>query len=431
MTPGKRLAWALAAGLPLFALGRVGVGFGVALDALLLLCAWLEARQLRQRVPSVTRRVAERWLIGVDNVVTIALHNPSAWRLSGTLRDSAPSALVLEPAELRFVLPPGAATELSYVVRVARRGVYELGPLAFRLDGPLGLGSSIQLTAAPASVRVYPRVPALQHGPMRGSRVLRGSGLRSARAHGGAGEFEQLREYVPGDALRDLDWKATAKRSHPITRVHGLEQSQSVLIALDVGRLMALPLGDSSRLDHALAAALLLAQVALRAGDRVGMVVFAQGVQRVVLPARGRSQYARLLANVFDVEASDAPADFSVLAGFLASRVRRRSLVLIFSELGDEAQLTPGTSELPKLAARHLLACVTLSCPDATRVAEAPARDNEQAYARAAAIDWLSERASLHARLARAGIAVLEATAADVAVRVVNRYLEIKRRQRL
>jgi uncharacterized protein (DUF58 family) len=431
-TPGKRLAWACLLFAPLFVLGEMGWLLGCICDGLLCGLAWLEARALRARVPALTRELPGRFSLGGANPVHIVLHNASATTVAGTLRDDHPAEFRAEPAELSFVLPPRSRGRLVYEAFVQRRGQYAFGDLHLRLDGRFGLGALIVNVSAPAAVRVYPNL----QGPRRYELALRRGtlhnvGVRSVRRVGGGGEFEQLREYVPGDALRDFEWKASAKRLRPITRVHGQEQSQSVLIALDTGRMMGTPLDDLTKLDHAIHAALLLAWVALRAGDRVGLIVFAEEVSRFVPPARGHAQYLRILESLYAAQASSAYVDFRELTRFIRARVPRRSLLLLFSDLLDESQALPLAAELPKLRAKHLPLCITMSDPVAARLAQAEVASEEQVYLRAAAADLLAERAVVKAQLSRAGVSVLETHAADLAVATVNRYLEIKRRRML
>jgi uncharacterized protein (DUF58 family) len=429
-TPGRRLAWAMLLFAPLFVLGETGWLLGCACDGLLFGLAWLEVRALRARVPEITRELPARFSLGGANRVSIALHNPSGARLLGVLRDDQPSEFRAEPAQLAFDLPAGSRAALVYDAFVQRRGQYAFGDLHLRLDGRLGLGGLLVIVPARAEVRVYPNL----RGPRRYELAMRRGtlynvGVRSVRRVGGGGEFEQLREYVPGDALRDFDWKAAAKRLRPITRVHGQEQSQSVLIALDTGRMMGTPLDDLTKLDHAIHAALLVAWVALRTGDRVGLIVFADEVLRFVPPARGQAQYLRILESLYAVQASTAYVDFRELTRFVRARVPRRSLLLVFSDLLDESQALPLAVELPKLRAKHLPLCVTMSDPVAATLAQASVATEEQVYLRAAAADLLSERAVVKAQLSKAGVSVLETHAADLAVATVNRYLEIKRRR--
>jgi len=429
-TPGRRLAWMLLLFAPLFVLGETGWLLGCVCDGLLFALALLETRALRAHVPELARELPTRFSLGTANPVAIALYNASDTRISGTLRDDHPAEFRAEPAQLAFDLPGRSRARLVYAAFVQRRGNYAFGPLHLRLDGRVGLGALIVTVPAQAAVRVYPNL----RGPRRYELALRRGalhnvGVRSVRRVGGGGEFEQLREYVPGDALRDFEWKASAKRLRPITRVHGQEQSQSVLVALDTGRMMGTPLDDLTKLDHAMHAALLVAWVALRAGDRVGLIVFAEEVSRFLPPARGQAQYLRILESLYAVQASSAYVDFRELMRFIRARVPRRSLLLLFSDLLDESQAVPLAAELPKLRAKHLPLCITMSDPVAARVAEAEVVTDEQVYLRAAAADLLAERAVVKAQLSRAGVSVLETHAANLAVATVNRYLEIKRRR--
>jgi uncharacterized protein (DUF58 family) len=431
-TPGKRLAWALLLFAPLFVLGHWGWLLGGACDGLLLVLAWFEARTLRAHVPEVVRELPARFSLGGANPLRITLHNPSARTLTGTLRDDHPEEFRCEPKQLAFVLPAHGSVCLGYDAFVQRRGQYSFGDVHLRLDGRLGLGGVLAVAAAQGQARVYPNL----RGPRRYELALRrGSlhsvGVRSVRRLGGGGEFEQLREYVLGDALRDFDWKAAAKRLRPITRVHGQEQSQSVLIAIDTGRMMGMPLDDLTKLDHAIHAALLLAWVALRGGDRVGLVLFAQEVTCFIPPGRGHAQYLRILESLYAAQAGTTYVDFRELARFVRARVPRRSLLLVFSDLLDESQALPLAAELPKLRAKHLPLCVTLTDPVATALAQAEVATERQVYLRAAAADLLAERAMVKAQLTRAGVSVLEAQASQLAVATVNRYLEIKRRRTL
>lgn len=427
-TPGPRLVWALAALAPLWLLGAPWSAVALVLDCGVLGLALWESRLLHARMPGLRREAPARFALGDHNAVLLHVRNHTGLRLRGRIVDDAPEPFACTPAQLTFELAPLEQRELGYRVRVRRRGQYRFGSLHVRVDGPLGLGAVIAVQQAGADVRVYPS----PRGPQRYELALRrgtlsGMGIRRAGRPGGAGELDQLREYVPGDALRDLAWKASAKRLHPITRVHGHEQSQTVMIALDAGRLMAAPLGELCKLDHAIHAALLLAWVALRAGDSVGVVVFEQDVVSSLLPARGRAQYRRILDRVYAVEAGDAHADFRALTSFVRRTVPRRSLLLLFSDLFDEAQVLPLSAELPKLRPKHLPLCVTLRDPITSQLAQATASHEQEVYLRAAAADLVAERALTKRQLTRAGVQVLETTAQELSVDTVNRYFEIKR----
>jgi uncharacterized protein (DUF58 family) len=430
--PGRRLALLLLPTIPLFLLGERGAWIGFACDAALLVLAWLDARPLARRVPEVERTIEHRVLLGVPQRVLLKLYNPSSVRVRGRLRDAHPPELRVDQTDLEFDLPAHARRQLSYELCGERRGQFAFGDIHLRLEGRAGLGALLLSIPAAAEVRVYPNL----RGPQRYELAARfgtlhSVGVHSRRQHGGSGQFEELREYVPGDPFRSLDWKASAKRRRPITRVLGREQSQTVLLAIDAGRLMATRLDTLTKLDHAIHAALLLGWVALRAGDRVGLLVFADQVLGYVPPGHGHAQYGRILDAVFAVEARPTYVDFKRLAQFVRTRIPRRALFVLFSDLLDDSQALPLVAAAPQLRGKHVPLCVTLSDPTAIALARAQVATPADAYLRAAAADVLAERAGAKLRLTKAGIGLVEAPAAELAVATVNRYLELKVRHAL
>jgi len=434
-TAGPRLAGFAAGGLPIALLdGGTGLGLGAALayDAVLLVGAAVEARRLAKDTPSVERRMDARLVLGVPNRITLKLHNPSKRRLRVVVRDDLPPGWVSDPEETVVVLPPYARREVSYTVVPSRRGKFEFGDVHLRLEGAARLGAAVVRVEAGEEARVYPNVL----GPRRyeiAARLgdLRYEGFRNIRRAGGGGEFDQLREYVRGDPYRDLDWKSTAKRLRPVTRVYQQEKSQQVLIAIDAGRMMATRLGEISKLDHAINAALLLAYVALRQGDRVGLVVFADVVKSFVAPGRGPGQYRKLLEALYQVEAQVTYVDFRRLVEFVRIRVPRRALLVMFSDLLDETHARPLVEHAALLRKKHLPVCVTMHDPVAGDLAAREANRVDEVYRRAAAADVIAERESLKAHLRKSAVGLVEAPPGELSVATVNRYLEIKAKHQL
>jgi len=435
MIPGSRLPALAAGGLPLaFFDGGTGMGLGAAIlfDAALVAGAAIEARGLSRRAPEIERRMDTRLIVGVENTITIRLRNPSDKPIRVRVRDDLPPGWEAEPGELSIDLPGHARRELTYVVVPPKRGKFAFGDLHLRLEGSARLGASIVSVSAGQDARVFPNVL----GPRRYELAARlgdlaSVGFRSIRQSGGGGEFEQLREYVSGDAYRDLDWKSTAKRQRPVTRVFEQERSQTVLIAIDAGRMMATKLGRISKLDHSINAALLLAWVALRKGDRVGLVVFGDHVHGFVPPGKGQAQYRKLLDALYAAEAEETFVDFRRLVEFVQIRQRKRALLVLFSDLLDEAHAMPLAEHAALLRRRHLPVCVTMHDPVAERLADAAVEDARGAYERAAAADLLAEREHVKAHLSKSGVSLVEAPPGELAVATVNRYLEIKARRAL
>lgn len=433
--PGSRLAAFAAGGLPLaIADGGTGLGLGAALvyDAVLLVGAAVESRGLAQRAPVIERRMDTRLVVGVENRITLRLHNPHDRAVRVAIRDDLPPGWTADPPELAVELPPYARRDVAYTVVPDKRGRFEFGDLHLKIEGRARLGASVVTVESVQEARVFPNVL----GPRRYELAARlgdlsSVGFRSIRRSGGGGEFEQLREYVSGDPFRDLDWKSTAKRQRPVTRVFEQERSQLVLLAIDAGRMMATRIGRISKLDHAINAALLLAYVALRQGDRVGLVVFADQVRTFVAPGRGPGQYKKLLEALYGIEAEETFVDFRRLLEFVQVRARKRALLVLFSDLLDEAHAMPLAEHAALLRRTHLPVCVTMHDAVAEELADAPVRDARGAYRRAAAADLLSERDAVKAHLRKNGVGLVEAPPGELAVATVNRYLEIKARHAL
>ncbi len=433
--PGSRLAAFAAGGLPLaIADGGTGLGLGAALayDAVLLIGAAIESRRLAARAPAVERTMDTRLVVGVENRITLRLHNPHDRPLRVAIRDDLPPGWRAEPDELALELPPYARRDVSYTVVPEKRGRFAFGDVHLKIEGGARLGAIVVTVSAAEEARVFPNVL----GPRRYELAARlgdlsSVGFRSVRRAGGGGEFEQLREYVSGDAFRDLDWKSTAKRQRPVTRVFEQERSQLVLLAIDAGRMMATRIDRISKLDHAINAALLLAYVALRQGDRVGLVVFGDRVHDFVPPGRGPAQYKKLLEALYAVSAEETFVDFRRLLEFVQVRARKRALLVLFSDLLDEAHAMPLAEHAALLRRTHLPVCVTMHDAVAERLADAPVRDARSAYRRAAAADLLAEREAVKAHLRKSGVRLVEAPPGELAVATVNRYLEIKARHAL
>jgi uncharacterized protein (DUF58 family) len=439
--PGRRLLFLAALGLPLALLdGGSGLGLLAALgyDACLLAGALLEARGLARRLPRVERHVLDRLVVGRTARAELLVHNTQPGKLRLRLRDTPPPALVLGPEELAADMAPHARARLAYTITPSRRGSFQLGDVYLQLEGPLGLGALRTRVPLRETVRVYPDVLGARGDELQlRLRDQHSAGARQVRQVGGGGEFAQLREYVAGDPFRDLDWKSTAKRRRPVTRVLQQERSQTILLCLDVGRMMAGRMDDGAtragvtKLDHALDAALMLAWFALRQGDYVGLVIFGAGVSAFVPPGRGSGHYARLLEASFDAEAQPTFVNFRTLVAFVRTRVKKRALVVLFSDLLDEEHAMPLAENAAVLRQKHLPLCVTLEEPVAVRLADAPVSHASDVYARAAAADLLMDRERVKAHLTKNGVGLVEAPASELALSTVRRYLEIKAKHAL
>jgi uncharacterized protein (DUF58 family) len=256
-------------------------------------------------------------------------------------------------------------------------------------------------------------------------------GLRSARQPGQGTEFERLREYLPDDEYRRINWKATARRHRPITAEYQTERSQNIVAVLDTGRMMQSPVAEIAKLDYAVNAVLLLAYVATGLGDKVGLLTFADEVGQYIRPLAGRGQFYRLLELLYRVEAEPVEPDYRLALSFLALQQRRRALVVIFTDLSGGASLQALLAHLALLARQSLPLVVTISDPDVHAAARQVPTGSIAVYERAAATTVLQERRVALESLQRQGVLTLDVPANQLSLAVINRYLALKQRLRL
>ncbi|MBI5477463.1 MAG: DUF58 domain-containing protein [Deltaproteobacteria bacterium] len=419
----------------------IGAWAIVAVDGLLVALALLDAAVVaRVPVPRLTRQVPRRLAVARRCQVTIrADHGGDRTALRRTrvplrvqVRDAYPATFTVTRDTLHGWLRPDSALEVDYHVVPPSRGRASFGDIEYRLSTALGFVERQGTAAAAADITVYPdtKHQAAKLAAMRMDSP-RDVGLRNLRRPGGGGEFEKLRDYQPDDSYRDIDWKATARRHKPITRAKEIERSQDVILCVDAGRMMATRLGPHDKLDYAAEAAMLLAFVALRSDDRVGVVLFSDQVLAYLPPAKGRAHYRKILDVLSGVEPALTFVDYRAMARHVLARIRRRALCILITDLFDGVQAAPLYDAAKHLTQRHLCLCVTVRDPSLGRAESAPPAEAGDVYTRAVAVELLEERERLAQIIAAHGMRVMDTTPDTVAVQMINRYLEIKRTQRL
>ena len=396
--------------------------------ALLVAAEW---RATPVRSLEAERRHDRRLSIGEPNPVELRVR----WRQGhGTARrvwarDETPPGMAVDRPVLEGVLAPGGEWRGLYHLRPTRRGAYAFGDLNLRLEGPRGLLRRQATLPLAEPVDVYPNIRAVRRYELQ---VRRGrqleAGLRRARRFGRGTEFERLRDYLPDDDFRRIAWKATARRGRPVVVEHEVERSQNLLLLIDAGRLMAAPVADLQKLDHAVNAALVLAYVAVGLGDRAGLLVFADRVEQYVAPARGRRQFHLLLTRLQRIAAAPVESDPAGALLYLTSRNPKRSLVVLFTDLAEAAEAEGLIAQLGLIARHHLAVCVMVADPELLALSAEEPSNTRLAYRRVVAQRLLDERRSVIERLERRGALVVDVPADRLSSATVERYLEIKAR---
>lgn len=440
-TPLARGALLPTPRLLLLGLGAAAIGAAMTWfpEAALLLALWIGAavalavadllwsakpRQLRAR-----REHESIFALGATNPVWLTVENRSPQRLQVELRDEYPEEFASDAVVLAAEVGPGRAATLGYRLTPPRRGEYAFADLNLRYPTRLGLWLRQARYPARRTVRVYPNLREVAKYELLARKGLTQEiGLRNARRLGEGTEFERLRDYVPDDEFRRIDWKASARRGKLIAREYETERSQHVLLMLDVGRLMNVPVPPLLKLDWAVNAALMLSWVALGRGDRVGMLAFGGAVRGYLPPGRGRRQFEAMLERLYGVQPEMAEPDFDAAFRYLALRNPKRSLVVLFTDLVDPEVSRLLIRYLAHLVPHHVAVCVTIDDPAITRLAEQPVSEPVTVWERALARQLLSERREVMTQLQRSSVITIDTPADKLNAALINRYLELKAR---
>jgi uncharacterized protein (DUF58 family) len=370
--------------------------------------------------------------LGAENAVTVSVRNRSRRGTRLTVRDEAPEEFKIETRVLEGDVPPLGTWSGVYHLQPLRRGDYKFGDLHLRWLGPLKLVVRQGRVKAAEPVKVYPNLLDVRiYDLLLRRNRLQEMGLRTTRMFGEGTEFERLREYLPDDEFRRINWKATARRNRPVTVEYQTERSQSVIAVLDTGRMMQSPVADIAKLDYAVNAVLFLTYVATGKGDRVGMMSFADDVSHYLAPRQGRGQFYRMLEVLYAVDATQVEPDYRKALTYLAVKQRRRALVVIFTDLSSGASMDSLVAQVSLLARSSLPLVVTISDPDIHAASKRQPHDSLTVYQRAAATQILDERRVALDTLRRRGVLTLDVPANQLSFSVINRYLELKGRTRL
>lgn len=403
--------------------------FVLILDGIVLGCAAMDALLARDVKLNVWRELPTRLSVGVPNKVVLHVVNKSARPVIVALKDDAPEEMMVEQEEFRLALSPKSRTQVTYRAAPEKRGKFQFGDITARVRGPLGFVHWERVFKADEGAAVYPDLRGASRLLLSDAALdLVNLGLRQLRRDGRGSEFARLRDYAQGDSVRDVDWKATARRGKPVTRVMESERSQSVLVCVDAGRAMAAKVDGLSKLDHAVNAALFLAFVAVRNGDRVGLVIFADGVKSYLPPAAGRAQYRKIVDTLYSAKPNLTYVDYLALFKELNVRLTRRSLVAVFTDFLDEEQAGTMVFPLRRLARRHVPLCLSVKDTALTELLATKPDSPETAFQHAVASELLVDREGMKGKIAQEGVQLLDVHPEELSLAAVNRYLEIKSR---
>ncbi|RFZ69476.1 hypothetical protein DE4576_01114 [Mycobacterium marinum] len=413
--------------------------FGMLLLALAVAVAIDVALAASPRKLSYTRGANSSIRLGQPADPALVIHNVGRRRFRGLVRDAWPPSARAQPRTHPINIAAGERQQVNTALQPVRRGDQHCAAVTARSIGPLGLAGRQRSQVVPGQVRVLPPFLSRKHLPSRLAKLREIDGLLPTLIRGQGTEFDSLREYVVGDDVRSIDWRASARRADVMVRTWRPERDRRVVLVLDTGRMAAGRVGvdptDADpagwpRLDWSMDAALLLAALASRAGDHVDFLAHDR-VSRAAVFGASRTE---LLAQLVDAMAPLQPAlvesDWRSMVATIARRTRRRSLVVLLTDLNATALDEGLLPVLPQLSAKHQVVVAAVADPRVDQLAIGRS-DAAAVYDAAAAERARNDRGTIAARLRRSGVEVVDAPPTEIAPALADRYLAMKATGRL
>ncbi|MGC8559166.1 MAG: DUF58 domain-containing protein [Phycisphaerae bacterium] len=433
MAPGRIGLAALVFGA-LLALGAAiypPLVWGVALlDIAVVLLIIMEGVSLRRSGIQATVHTPHRGEIGQLLSILVTVSNPTRRVVIVTIENQWPGSFDCPQTEQTIRVKPGGQACCEFSGRALRRGLLLFSPPIISASYGVAWGVYRFEPPTPEPVRIYPDMTPVRHyESLRRHRALGLSGVHHRRLLGSGREFEQLRDYLPDDEFRDINWRASAHHQRLISNLYQIERRQDVLICIDSSRLMARPAGDRTMMDFAISAGILLAHVADVERDHAGLLVFRDVIGGYVRPAGGASAKAKLTDKLVEIQSHPVFPSYFGLVSAIRLRQSRRGMVFIFTDLSDPQLVENLRAAAPSIARRHLVTVFSLRDPLLSAVADSGAVSPTGVAQVLAARHLSLERAGSLAELARTGVLVIEADADALNLTVINHYLSIRTRQ--
>jgi uncharacterized protein (DUF58 family) len=392
--------------------------------------AYREYQFVRAMIGSMKIRRNEPVVVGRDVAFysEITLVNQGAQPIKGDVRDVLPSAAIPDYCPFPVALAPGGSLTRPTRLRIPERGRYEFGPIWLRLAGPRQLVEVQKVFDCRGTVKVFPEGFVSKAGLSEDQRaqLLMLDKLTRVRQSGAGTEFECLSEYRLGDDPRRIDWRTTARIGHPIVRRYQVERHRDLIVLIDCGRLMGASTDIGSKLDCAIDSALMLAEVALRYGDRCGIGIFDDRVRGFRTPVSGVSSIRTLAESIYNLQTQWRESDFGAMFAELQVRQTRRSLVVLLSDIVDVETTIRFRTSMARLSKRHVLLFAALRTPLLEQVVHSPVSTMLDGSRQAVAFELLKQRDQALHSLRHGGIHILDVEPSELTVPLINQFIDLR-----
>ena len=384
---------------------------------------------LNKKGIEASRIMAEKLSNGDENAITISIKNYYFFPVFVQIIDEIPFQFQIRDFKIDRKIKPTSLDEISYFLQPTERGTFSFGKLNIYVRSPFSLVSRRYIFDKNHSVPVYPSYIQLRkYDLMAFSNQLFQYGLKKIRRIGHTMEFEQIKEYIPGDDIRTLNWKATAKKNSLMVNQFQDEKSQSVYMVIDKGRLMKMPFNKMSLLDYAINATLVLANVILKKHDKAGMFTFSKKVENRIAAEKRSSQMQLILENLYNIKTDFFESDFSRLYVDIKKNINQRSLIILYTNFETLDGLHRQLSYLKGIAKSHLLVVVFFNNTELEGFIQKKAENIQEIYDQAIAEKFAFEKRLIVNELKKYGIYSVLTDPENLTLDTINKYLEIKAR---
>ena len=400
-------------------------------DLLLVVMALIDVRLSRlPETINITRSFSGRFAVGADTDVSVNVQNHSQRALTLIVKDEYPPQMILKGIRAAKLRVEGQnSASLVYALTPPKRGRFQFGHTAVRFLTRFRLAWKQATANGPDVVKVYPNMRRAREAELKalGARSIVSS-HRKTSWRGEGREFESMRDYVRGDELRHISWTATARRGKLTTRQYQIERDQTILVALDAGRLMTARIEQETKLDSAVHAALALMSAAARAGDNAGLMVFGRRIINYLPPSRGRDHMDAALEALHGVEPEMIEPSYARAFEFVSANTKRRSLVVLLTDLVDEEGSKELLTSLNILRPRHLPLVVTIADRDLKAVVRQTPTNVRELFTQSVSEEIIHHREAALRMVESQGGLALDVTAAALAPALLQTYMRVKER---
>ena len=375
------------------------------------------------------RIVSDRFSIGDDNKVFIRMHNHYAFPVRTSIIDELPIQFQERKWVKKLKIERMTESKLEYILTPTTRGEYIFEAINVFVHAPLQLVKRRYIFPAKEVVKVYPSyVQMRRYQLLAVSNRLQEAGVKRIRKLGHSMEFEQIKEYVRGDDYRTINWKATARKDNLMVNNYTDERSQQIYCLINKGRVMKMPFGGLTLLDHAINAALVLTNVALVKQDKAGIITFEKNLDTFLQADKKPTQMNLVLESLYKQKTDFLEPDFEKLFSVIRNKVTNRSLLILFTNFESQESLQREMTALKKIARYHLLLVVFFENTELKSVIEKRAGSLEEIYIKTIAEKFAYEKRLMVKELHKNGIPSILTTPENLTVNTVNKYLELKTR---